>query len=63
MNICDSCIHAQVQLRRPNQYVLCTSKQNAKNHNKYCHDYLNKDRFIERDESNRKEFERYKELG
>ena len=63
MSICDSCFHAQVLLRKPNQYVLCTSKQHIKNHNKYCHDYLNKDRFIERDESNRKEFERYKELG
>jgi hypothetical protein len=63
MNICTSCFHAQVKLRKPNQYVLCTSKQNVKNHHKYCHDYLNKERFIEQDESNRKEFERYKELG
>ena len=74
MNICTSCFHAQVKLRKPNQHLSCTSKQNVKNHHKhcpdylhkdskYCRDYLNKESFIERDENNQKEFERYKELG
>ena len=63
MSLCNSCCHAQVKYRKGNHDVFCTSKQNTKNHNKYCHDYLNKERFIKPHEMKQTEFERYKELG
>ena len=63
MNLCNSCYHAQVRQHKGNQHIVCTSKQNVKNHNKYCRDYLNRERFIQPHMIKPKEFDRYRELG